>query len=61
MEPPVIKVRVPKGANHDEITRAVNTKLTRKTTDLLRKNPEVVVSIFVFERTRSAAAKKSTK
>jgi hypothetical protein len=52
---------VPKGANHDEITRAVNAKLTRKTTDLLRKNPEVVVSIFVFERTRSAAAKKSTK
>ena len=61
MKPPVIKVRVPNDAKHDEITKAVNAKLTRKTTDLLRKNQEIVVSIFAFERTRGAAAKKSAK
>jgi hypothetical protein len=58
MEPPVIKVRVPKDAKLTDVTKAVNAKLTRKTTDLLRKNNEVVVSIFVFERTRGTAAKK---
>jgi phenylpyruvate tautomerase PptA (4-oxalocrotonate tautomerase family) len=54
MPPPVIKVRVPQNAKHEEITKAVKAKLTRKATDLLRKNQEVVISIFAFERARSA-------
>jgi hypothetical protein len=52
---------VPKDAKHDAITKAVNAKLTRKTTDLLRKNQEVIISIFAFERTRAAATKKTGK
>jgi tRNA A-37 threonylcarbamoyl transferase component Bud32 len=61
MRPPVIKIRVPKNAKHEEITKTINAKLTRKTTDLLRTNQEVVLSIFVFERARPAAAKKAGK
>ena len=49
MRPPVIKVRVPQDAKREEITKAINAKLTRKVTDLLRKNQEVVISIFAFE------------
>jgi hypothetical protein len=61
MPPKVIKVKVPSDAKHDEITKAVNAKLTRKTTSLLRKNQEVVLSIFVFERAKSAVAKEPKK
>ena len=61
MRPPVIKVRVPQDAKREEITKAINAKLTRKATDLLRKNQEVVISIFAFERARSAAVKKAGK
>ena len=59
MRPPVIKIPVPQNAKHEEVIKAVNAKLTRKATDLLRKNQEVVVSIFVFER--PATAKKLGK
>jgi phenylpyruvate tautomerase PptA (4-oxalocrotonate tautomerase family) len=61
MRPPVIKVRVPENAKREEITKAVNAKLTRKATDLLRKNQEVILSIFAFERARRAGAKKTGK
>jgi len=61
MPPRVIKVKVPSDAKYDEITKAVNAKLTRKTTSLLRKNQEVVLSIFVFERAKSAVAKEPRK
>ena len=61
MQPPVIKIPVPQNAKREEITKAINAKLTRKATDLLRKNQEVVLSIFVFERARPAAAKKAGK
>jgi hypothetical protein len=59
MRPPVIKIPVPQKAKHEEIIKAINAKLTRKATDLLRKNQEVVVSIFVFER--PVVAKKTGK
>jgi len=52
---------VPQNAKHEEITKAVNAKLTRKATGLVRKNREVVLSIFAFERTRRAVAKKAGK
>jgi len=52
---------VPQNAKREEITKAINAKLTRKATDLLRKNQEVVLSIFVFERARRAVAKKAGK
>jgi hypothetical protein len=61
MRPPVIKIPVPENAKLEEITKAVNAKLTRKTTSLLRKNQAVVLSIFVFERTRPSVAKKAGK
>ena len=61
MPPKVIKIKVPSDAKHDEITKAVNAKLTRRTTSLLRKNQEVVLSIFVFERAKPAVAKESRK
>jgi len=61
MRPPVIRIRVPQNAKHEEITKAVNAKLTRKATGLVRKNREVVLSIFAFERTRRAVAKKTGK
>jgi hypothetical protein len=61
MPPKVIKIKVPSGAKHDEITRAVNAKLTRRTTSLLRKNQEVVLSIFVFERAKPAVTKELRK
>jgi hypothetical protein len=61
MRPPVIKIPVPQNAKHEEITKAVNAKLTRKATGLVRKNREVVLSIFAFERTRRAVAKKAGK
>ena len=61
MRPPLIKIPVPQGAKHEEIIKAINAKLTRKATDLLRKNQEVVVSIFVFERARPAVEKKAGK
>ena len=61
MRPPVIKIPVPQNAKREEITKAVNAKLTRKATDLLRKNQEVILSIFVFERARRTAAKKTGK
>ena len=61
MRPPVIKIPVPQNAKREEITKAINAKLTRKATDLLRKNQEVVLSIFAFERTRRAVAKKAGK
>ena len=61
MRPPVIKIPVPQNAKHEEITKAVNAKLTRKATGLVRKNREVVLSIFAFERTRPAVAKKAAK
>ena len=60
MRPPVIKIPVPKNPNRQEITKAINDKLTRQATDLLQKNQEVVVSIFVFERARPAVAKKAS-
>jgi hypothetical protein len=52
---------VPENAKREEITKAINTKLTRKTTDLFRKNRAVVLSIFAFERTRPTVAKKAGK
>jgi hypothetical protein len=58
MPPPVIKIPVPQNAKREEITKAINAKLTRKATDLLRKNQEVVLSIFAFDRARPAVAKK---
>lgn len=61
MRPPVIKIPVPQNAKHEEIAKAVNAKLTRKATGLVRKNREVVLSIFAFERTRRAVAKKAGK
>jgi hypothetical protein len=61
MRPPVIKIPVPQNAKHEEIIKVINAKLTRKATGLLRKNREVVVSIFAFERTRPAVAKKTGK
>ena len=61
MRPPVIKIPVPQNAKHEEITKAVNAKLTRKATGLVRKNRQVVLSIFAFERTRRAVAKKAGK
>jgi hypothetical protein len=61
MRPPVIKIPVPQNAKHEEITKAVNAKLTPKATGLVRKNREVVLSIFAFERTRRAVAKKTGK
>ena len=61
MRPPLIKIPVPENAKREEITKAINTKLTRKATDLLRKNREVVISIFAFERTRQAVVKKKTR
>lgn len=61
MRPPVIKIPVPENAKREEITKAINAKLTRKATDLFRKNRAVVLSIFAFERTRRAVAKKAAK
>jgi hypothetical protein len=61
MRPPVIKIPVPEKAKHEEITKAINAKLTRKATGLLRNNREVILSIFVFERARPAVAKKAAK
>lgn len=61
MPPKVIKVKVPSGAKHDEITKAVDAKLTRRTTSLLRKNQELVLSIFIFERAKSAVPKEPKK
>ena len=61
MRPKVIKIRVPQDAKREEVTKAVNAKLTRKTTDLLRKNQEIILSIFAFERARGAGAKKTGK
>jgi len=60
MRPPVIKIPVPQNPKREEVTKAINDKLTRKATDLLQNNQEVVVSIFVFERARSAGAKKAS-
>ena len=60
MRPPVIKIPVPQNPKRDELTKAINDKLTRKATDLLQKNQEVVVSIFVFERARPAGTKKAS-
>lgn len=59
MPSPVIKIRVPQNAKREEITKAINAKLTRKATDLLRKNQEIVLSIFAFERARPAGTKKT--
>jgi len=61
MRSTVIKIKVPQDAKREEITKAVNAKLTRKTTDLLRKNQEVILSIFAFERARRGGARKSAK
>jgi hypothetical protein len=61
MPPRIIKIKVPSDAKHDEITKAVDAKLTRRTTSLLRKNQELVLSIFVFERAKSAVAKEPRK
>lgn len=61
MSPRVIKVKVPSGAKHEEITKAVNAKLTRKTTSLLRRTEEIVLSIFVFERAQPTIEKKARK
>jgi hypothetical protein len=61
MRPPIIKIPVPERAKREEITKAINAKLTRKATDLLRKNQEIVLSIFVFERVRPAVAKKASR
>jgi phenylpyruvate tautomerase PptA (4-oxalocrotonate tautomerase family) len=61
MRPPVIKIPVPQNAKREEISKAINAKLTRKATDLVHKNREVVLSIFAFERTRRAGAKKARK
>jgi len=61
MPPRVIKVKVPSGAKHEEITKAVNAKLTRRATSLLRKTDEIVLSIFVFERAQPTVEKKAKK
>jgi hypothetical protein len=61
MPPRVIKVKVPSGAKHEEITKAVNAKLTRTATSMLRKTEEIVLSIFVFERARSTVGKKARR
>ena len=60
MRPPVIKIPVPQNPKRAEVTKAISDKLTRKATDLLQKNQEVVVSIFVFERSRPAGVKKAS-
>jgi hypothetical protein len=57
MLPRVVKIEIPRNAKHEDVVKAVNAKLTRQATSLLRKNQEVVLAIFVFERARSAAAK----
>jgi hypothetical protein len=61
MRPPVIEIELPSHAKHEDVTKAVNAKLTRKVTSLLRKHQEVVLSIFVFERANPAVAKKTRK
>lgn len=61
MPPKIIKVKVPSGAKHEEITKAVNAKLTRTATSLLRKADEIVLSIFVFERAQPTVGKKARK
>jgi hypothetical protein len=52
---------VPQNAKREEISKAINAKLTRKATDLMHKNREVILSIFAFERTRRAGTKKARK
>lgn len=61
MLPRVVKIELPRNAKHEDVTKAINAKLTRKATSLLRKNQEVVLAIFVFERAQSAPAKKGNK
>ncbi len=62
MPPRVIKIKVPSDAKHEDVKKAVDAKLTRRTTSLLRNNREIVLSIFVFERAQGAAvAKKVSK
>ena len=59
MRPPVIKIPAPQGAKRAEIVKAVDAKLTRRVTDLFRRNEEVVLTIFAFER--AAGSKKPRK
>jgi phenylpyruvate tautomerase PptA (4-oxalocrotonate tautomerase family) len=61
MPPRVITIKVPSDAKNEDVKKAVIAKLTRRTTSLLRKNREVVLSIFVFERAQPAVAKKADK
>jgi hypothetical protein len=58
MLPKVVKIELPKNARHEDVVKAVNSKLTRQTTDVLRKNPNLVLAIFAFERPQRASSKK---
>jgi hypothetical protein len=61
MLPKVVKIELPRNAKHEDVVKAVNSKLTRRTTDLLRKNQDVVLAIFAFESPQSATAKTAKK
>jgi hypothetical protein len=58
MLPKVVKIELPRNAKHEDVVKAVNSKLTRQTTDVLRKNENVVLAIFAFERPQRASSKK---
>ena len=38
MLPKVVKIELPRNAKHEDVVKAVNSKLTRRTTDVLRKS-----------------------
>ena len=67
MPPSVIKIGLPANAKHEEITKAVNAKLTRQATSLLRKNQEIVLSTYIIQEMgdrmghSQAVAKKAKK
>jgi hypothetical protein len=61
MRPRVVKIELPQNAKHEDVVKAVNAKLTRQTTNLLRKNQEVVLAVVLIDRAQSAAAKKTAK
>ena len=46
MLPKVVKIELPRNAKHEDVVKAVNSKLTRRTTDVLRKSQNVVLAIF---------------
>jgi len=58
MLPKVVKIELPRNAKHEDVVKAVNSKLTRRTTDVLRKSQNVVLAIFAFESPQRATSKK---